>query len=53
VANPDVVTVKAQHDALTDQRDRRAVEVAAQLEVAVQRNANGPRAAEIKRRWRQ
>ena len=52
VADPDAVAIKAQLDALMDQRDRRPVEVAGQLEVAVQRDPDRPGPAVIERgRW--
>ena len=53
VADPDTVSVEAQLDALMDQRDRRPVEVAAKLEIAIQRDADRPRPAEVKARGRQ
>jgi len=47
-----VVAIEAQRDALVNQRDRGAVEIAAQLEVAVQGDADRPRAGEIEPgRW--
>lgn len=48
-----MVAVEAQLDALMDQRERRAVEVAARLEVAVQADADRPGAGEIEVRGRQ
>jgi hypothetical protein len=47
-----VVAVKAQLDALMDQRDRRPIKVAGQLEIAVERDADRSGAAEVEpRRW--
>ena len=53
VDDPDLVAIEAQLDALMDQRQRRPVEVAAQLEVAVQRDADRPRPGEVERGRRQ
>src|SRR5215218_2308954 len=48
-----VLSVEAQLDALMNQRQGRPVEVAAQLEVAVQRDPDRPRPSEIERCRRQ